>query len=396
MVKLIVFLVIVFASLIGGVSLLVNGIRWIIKSSRNEECFRIINVFKGNIIFLAGIIILMTIYICITQITAHTTDIKDSDGKTVSGSIAELKKVNLNGHDEWISIRGRNKEAPVLLFLAGGPGGTQMAATRYSLSQLEDNFVVVNWDQPGSGKSYNCMKRSDITPETYVKDGIALTEYLKDRFGQEKIYLMGESWGSALGIFIISEKPEYYAGFIGTGQMVDFAGTERLDYKKAMEIAEEKGDTKTLQKLASEGEPPYYDGNISLRSATYLNYLLSYMEANPEITNGGFHTFRDMFSSEYGIVDSINYLRGIINTFNVVYPQLYETDLRKDYAKLHVPVYFFLGRHDVNAPTSLSEEYYKVLDAPQKKLVWFEHSGHNPWISESDLFVKETLKAFRK
>lgn len=132
-----------------------------------------------------------------------------------------------------------NKDAPILLFLAGGPGGTQMAAFRYELEELEKHFVVVNWDQPGSGKSYHCMNRKYISVQTYIEDGVALTEYLRERFGQEKIYLMGESWGSALGIFMIDNKPEYYAGFIGTGQMVDFAKTERLDYQKAMEIAKE-------------------------------------------------------------------------------------------------------------------------------------------------------------
>lgn len=119
---------------------------------------------------------------------------------------------------------------PILLFLAGGPGGTQMAATRYELAELEKHFVVVNWDQPGSGKSYHCMKRNAITTQTYIEDGVALTEYLREEFGQEQIYLMGESWGSALGIFLINERPEYYAGFIGTGQMVDFAETEKIDY----------------------------------------------------------------------------------------------------------------------------------------------------------------------
>ena len=119
------------------------------------------------------------------------------------------------------------------------PWCEQGAAVRYELEELEKHFVVVNWEQPGSGKSYHCMNRKYIFVQTYIEDGVALTEYLRERFGQEKIYLMGESWGSALGIFMIDNKPEYYAGFIGTGQMVDFAKTERLDYQKAMEIAKE-------------------------------------------------------------------------------------------------------------------------------------------------------------
>lgn len=213
---------------------------------------------------------------------------------------------------------------------------------------LEKNFVVVNWEQPGS----------------------------------------------ALGIFLSDERPEYYAGVIGTGQMVDFKETEKIDYAKAMEIAESKGDEATINKLLEQGEAPYNNGNIALKSATYLNYISEYMTKDPNITNGGYNTFRDMFASEYGILDSINYMLGVMNTFNVVYPQLYEVDLRKSYAKIDVPVYFFLGRHDINAPTSLAEEYYNLLEAPEKELIWFEHSGHSPWLNETDLFVQETLRVF--
>ena len=108
------------------------------------------------------------------------------------------------------------------------------------------------------------------------------------------------------------------------------------------------------------------------KSAEYLNYLSSYMNSNPKIQNSGYQTFRDIFSSEYSILDKINYLRGIVNTFNYVYPQLYDIDLRTDYSKINVPIYFFLGRHDINAPISLVENYLNVLEAPHKEIIWFE------------------------
>jgi len=269
-----------------------------------------------------------------------------------------------------------------------------MAAVRHELSELEKYFVVVNWDQPGSGKSYGAEKIDKITVQTYMDDGYALTEYLKERFAQEKIYLMGESWGSALGIFLIKAFPQSYHAFIGTGQMIDFSETERLDYQKAMEIAHEKGDEKMVEKLKKNGMPPYYGDNITWKSAVYLNYLSAYMASNPAIDNPGYNTLRDIGASEYGLVDKINYVRGIINTFNNVYQQLYEIDLRTDYNKLEVPVYFFLGRHDVNAPTVLVEEYLQVLQAPEKDIIWFEHSGHSPWINEQDRFVEQVISTF--
>jgi pimeloyl-ACP methyl ester carboxylesterase len=277
------------------------------------------------------------------------------------------------------------------LFLAGGPGGSQMAAVRHDLAELEKHFVVVNWDQPGSGKSYYAAAKNSLVVDDYVEDGLSLTEYLCERFGQKKIYIVGESWGSALGIFLASDRPNRYHAVIGTGQMVDFLETELMDYDKALEIAQENGDDNKIKKLKANGRPPYFGSDVTWNSAEYLNYLSAYMSNNPKVQNNGYNTFRDIFSPEYGIIDKINFFRGIISTFNHVYPQLYDIDLRVDYKKLEVPVYFFLGRYDINAPTSLVEAYVDVLDAPIKEIVWFEHSGHNPWINESDKFVEELL-----
>ena len=390
MVGIIALLVLTAALLILLAAEAVIGIRCLIKrhtgTLASKQCIR----FKRNSLLLVITAALTGGYILFSQFAASTPPIKDENGRVIEGSIAELKQVNLNGRKEWISIRGENSDNPVLLFLAGGPGGTQMSAVRLELSQLEKHFVVVVWDQPGSGKSYSAGGKN-LTVDTYIEDGLALTEYLRQRFGQEKIYLVGESWGSALGMFLASESPGSYYAMIGTGQMVDFVETENMDYDKAIEIAEGKGDTEKIEKLRKNGRPPYYGSDVTWKSNEYLNYLYIYMARNPEIHNSGLNTFDYIFTSEYGLMDKINYLRGIVSTFNHVYPQLYGTDLRKDYSRLEVPVYFFLGRHDINAPTSLTEDYYTVLEAPHKEIIWFEHSGHSPWISESDKFVSELL-----
>jgi len=349
---------------------------------------------KKTMVFFAATMILNAGLVTVSQLTASTPRIVDENGNTPENSIAELRQLELNGRKQWISLRGWDKNAPVLLFLAGGPGGTQMAAVRHELAELEKHFVVVNWDQPGSGKSYYAERTKNITPQTYIEDGHALTEYLKERFSQDKIYLLGESWGSALAIFLAHEYPESYHAVIGTGQMVDFAETERMDYAKAIEIAQSKGDTALIKRLIANGEPPYYGDDVTWKSAVYLNYLSAYMASNPNIQNPGYNTFRDIGSSEYGLLDKVNFLRGIIYTYNHVYQQLYTIDMRTDYTKLEVPVYFFLGRYDVNAPTVLAEEYMQVLDAPDKKIVWFEHSGHSPWINEPVKFVNEVLSCF--
>jgi pimeloyl-ACP methyl ester carboxylesterase len=396
MIQFILFLILTVlsaAALVWIVILLAySGIACIMKKPVRKPLARI----KRTLIFFAAVMILNAGLITFSQLNASTPPIVDENGNTPKNSIAELRAIELNGRKQWISIRGWKKDAPVLLFLAGGPGGTQMAAVRHELAELEKHFVVVNWDQPGSGKSYYADKIKNITAQTYILDGHALTEYLKERFSQEKIYLMGESWGSALGVFLVDKYPESYHALIGTGQMVDFVETERMDYAKAMEIARSKGDSAIVEQLLANGEPPYYGNDVTWKSAVYLNYLNNYMTSNPNIHNPGYNTLRDIGSSEYGLLDKINFFRGIVNTFNHVYQQLYSIDLRKDHAKLQVPVYFFLGRYDVNAPVVLAEEYEQVLDAPGKGIVWFEHSGHNPWINERDRFAEEVISCFLK
>ncbi|MEO8285223.1 MAG: alpha/beta hydrolase [Chloroflexota bacterium] len=328
--------------------------------------------------------------VIVSQLSAYTPAIVDSRGKSVPGSIATLQTVDLNGSEQWISIRAKSVSSPVLLWLAGGPGGSQLATERFHLGRLEDHFVVVNWEQPGAGKSYSSVSHSNLTAERYIADSYALVQYLKARFNQQKVYLAGESWGSALGIWLVQRYPEQFYAFIGTGQMVDFVQTELYDYNFAMQLAEARGDTGKLDALKAQGPPPYYTGDVTWKQASYLLDGFNYMNQDPNIANDdGFDTFKDILSSEYGLYDKASWARGVFDSGTVMFPQLWKAgvDFRRDAPSLSVPVYFLLGRHDVNAPTALAEEYYGLLRAPRKELVWFERSGHNPWVTEASRFA---------
>jgi len=395
MIQTISLLLLILVSVISLTTVVILLIWRLIAEATNRTNKKQLERLRRSVVFFITTVILNSGIIALSQVFASTPKILDKKQNIPPKSITELAKIELNGRKQWISIRGFDDSKPILLFLAGGPGGTQMAAVRHDLAELEKHFIVVGWDQPGSGKSYHAQAIKDITVETYISDGHALTRYLTQRFGQEKIYLVGESWGSALGIFLVDRYPEYYHGFIGTGQMVDFVETEILDYKKAMEIARDKNDIATLKKLETNGPPPYYGKDVTWKSAVYLNYLSAYMASDPAIHNPGYKTLRDIFSSEYGLLDKINFFRGIINTYNHVYQKLYGIDLRNGYTRLNVPVFFFEGRHDINAPPSLVEEYFEILECPKKEIVWFEHSGHSPWINESDKFVEELLLRFK-
>lgn len=342
-----------------------------------------------TLIFVLGIVTVSS------QHMAYTPPIVDANGNAVSGSIAQLKKVKLNGSDEWITIRGKNKDNPILLFLAGGPGGSQLSETRDQLKALEDKFVIVDWDQAGSGKSYNAAKIDSLTPKRYIEDAHELTKFLCQKFNKKKIYVCGESWGSALGIMLVKKYPEIFYAFVGTGQMISFVDTELYCYNTAIQIAKEKGDTKTVQKLKSQSPPPYYS-KVTSKSASYLMYLSNHMSKDTNISNPGYHTLRDIAAPEYGLYDKLNFVLGMINTFDHVYPQLYGIDFRKQIKKIDVPVYFLEGRRDVNTPTKLAQEYCDMLNAPNKKLIWFEHSGHDPWMNEPKKFCNTIVNVLLK
>ena len=227
-----------------------------------------------------------------------------------------------------------------------------------------------------------------LTPERYIEDAHTLVLLLRQRFDQEKVYVLGESWGSALGIMLVQRYPELFHAFIGTGQMVAFLENDQLCYDFALDWAQARGDTAKIAKLSQQGPPPYYGKDVAWNEAAFLMDTFTYMNQNPAIADNGANTFRDLAAPEYGLYDKLNWFRGVIDTLGVVYPQLWEVDFRQQATHLEVPVYFFIGRYDINAPTILTEQYFELLDAPHKEIVWFEHSGHTPWVSESGLFVQ--------
>ncbi len=333
-----------------------------------------------------GVVLVSAVAVWLSQVYATTPPITDAQGQVVPGSVATLEKVTLGDSEQWISIRGRNVNNPVLLFLAGGPGGSQLTTARHELAGLEEHLVVVNWEQPGAGKSFNAVDRSTLTPERYVSDAHELVLYLRERFNQDKIYILGESWGSALGIMLVQRYPELFYAHIGTAQMVAFLETDLLCYDFAINLAEEQGNPQRAAQLRQQGPPPYYGKDVAWQQVNYLKDTYAYMDQNPAIING-FNTPRDLTSPEYGLLDTVNWIRGPLDTLGVVYQQLWDVDFRQQAPQLEVPVYFLIGRHDVNAPSALIEEYYELLDAPHKELIWFEHSGHSPWVSESEKFV---------
>lgn len=188
----------------------------------------------------------------------RTKKIKNPDGTIASESITSLEKVMLGNLNQYILIRGKNKNNPVLLFLHGGPGSAQIGfAPRYQHS-LEDDFVVVNWDQRGAGKSYSeNIPKDTMTLEHFISDANELVDYLCHRFGRSKIFLVGHSWGSVLGSMLVYCYPEKFEAYIGIGQVVNMNDNERLSYQYVLKEAKKSNNKRAVKSLEGIGEPPY-------------------------------------------------------------------------------------------------------------------------------------------
>ncbi|MBK9007227.1 MAG: alpha/beta hydrolase [Anaerolineae bacterium] len=335
--------------------------------------------------------LLLVAVVIYSQWTAHTPAILGADGKNLPGSIASLEKVKLGGVDQWLIIRGHDVNKPVLLFLSGGPGASESARVLRFNSELEKHFVVVIWEQRGCGKSYPSLNpKSDLTIDQYVSDVIELSELLRVRFKEQKIYLVGHSWGTIIGALAAQQRSDLFHAYIGTAQMVDVRATDQMIYDLVLEHSIQTGDTDFAQTLEKQGPPPYFGKSPIKPYATLFGREYQFFEV-PNIKDETYRREGDAIQlmlkqPEYGWLDRVYYLLGLMNTFNVVYPQLQELDFRVDAARLDLPVYIVLGRHDMNNPSSIPEEYFNLLEAPKKELIFFENSGHGMIWEEADLF----------
>jgi pimeloyl-ACP methyl ester carboxylesterase len=346
---------------------------------------------RGQMIFVLSVILLLAVMVAASQWLAHTPPILGKDGKPLPNSIASLEKIKLGGVDQWLIIRGEDVNKPVLLFLSGGPGSSEAGRVMRFNQELEKHFVVVIWEQRGCAKSYPALNpKSALTVDQYTADIIELTNMLRERFDENKIYLVGHSWGSIIGTRAAQAHPDLFHAYIGTAQMVNARETDQIIYHKLLEHSRQTGDMKFVQTLEKLGEPPYFGKSPIQPYSTLFGREYAVFQG-PDIKDEAFRQEGDLLlllfkQPEYGWLDRLYYLLSLKDTFNAVYPQLQEFDLRLDATTLNLPVYMILGRYDINGTYWLAEEYFNTLQAPHKQLYIFENSGHGMIWEEAEKY----------
>ena len=316
---------------------------------------------------------------------ASTAPIHDTRGHTLAGSVAELTRLHVGGHDLSMMIRGDSTTSPVLLYLAGGPGGTDIGALRRHSQGLERDFVVATYDQRGSGGSYDQLDpTSTLTLANAVSDTVTVSNYLRNRFHQDKIILVGNSWGSILGVLAAQARPELYRAFVGAGQMVDIRATDRVYYTDTLAWARRTGKTGIADTLTKNGPPPYQN---SLKYEQVLGHeadVYPYDDTVNDESVGGFST--NLFVKEYSLLTQLHNLGAAFEVLTVLYPQLQGIDFRTQVRQLQVPVYLVQGRHETPGRAQPAAQWFALLQAPYKQLITCDTCGHRTLFEQPELF----------
>jgi len=309
----------------------------------------------------------------------------DKNGNILTGSISEKIHVNINGLEMGMFIKSKDATHPVLLYLHGGM--PDYFLTRKYPTGLEDYFTVVWWDQRGSGISYNAnIPPESMNLEQMLSDTKEVTNYLRKRFGKEKIYLMGHSGGTFIGIQMAARAPELYYAYIGVAQMSNQLISERLAYEYMLKQFKEEGNQKMVRKL--ESAPVTFSGGIS---DSYLSLRDVSMHS---LGIGTTHEMKSVITGillpsftcrEYTLSEKINMWRGKSRSgVSILWDKMLATDFAVQIPKIVIPVYFFHGVFDYTVSYVLAKDYFEKLKAPQKGFYTFKQSAHSPLFEEPE------------
>lgn len=309
----------------------------------------------------------------------------DKNGRSLPGSLSEKIQVTINGLKQGMFIKSKDLTNPVLLYLHGGMPD-YFLTQRYPTG-LENCFTVVWWEQRGSGLSYSAdIPIETMTVEQFISDTLEMTNYLRHRFAKEKIYLMGHSGGTFIGLHTVARAPELYYAYIGVAQMSYQLKSEWLAYEYMLEQFQKNGNEKMVRKL--EAAPVTMTGGIPKAYLTVRDWAMH------PLGIGTTHDMKSVISGifilsllcrEYTLREKINLWRGKIRSgVDILWNEMIATDLSKQVTQLALPVYFFEGLHDYTCSYSLAKDYFEKLKAPLKGFYTFEQSAHSPIFEEPE------------
>lgn len=305
--------------------------------------------------------------------------ILDSNRQIVSpNGVDEMIKVRINGIDQWLSIRGKDRRNPILLFLHGGPASPAMPEDYTFQTPWEDYFTVVQWDQRGAGKTYAANAEQAMAPgmsvEGMTEDAVQVVQYLRQRFGKQKIFLLGHSWGSVLGVELAQRHPDWFYAYISVGQVVNGRHNEEQGYAFALREAIAHGNQQAVREL--EAIAPYPGNALTIdRVGVRSKWEMYYGGLAWGRKDYQFEDDAESLSPDYSRQDLQAIGKGSLFSLNHLLQPLLAVDF-DHVVRFGCPVIVFVGQHDYTTPHELAEQWFAHIQAPSKRLVVFADSAH--------------------
>lgn len=322
----------------------------------------------------------------------RTPAFRDRAGGVLANSVAEAGTMRIGGIDQWMLLRGRDVGNPLLVYLHGGPGSSETGFVRAYNAELEDHYTVAYWDQRGAGRSFSTeIPSASMTIEQFLADLDELVDCLLTRFGKTKLVVVGHSWGSVIGALYAARHPAKVAAYVGVGQVADMTASEAASYAFVLSEAERRGNAKALAALRALGPPPH-----ELKAlAQQRRWLNAFGGATGPNLGLSAMTWKALRTPEASLWDFVRLFRGSLFSLRALWSDLMSLELEREAARFEVPVFFVLGRRDMQVVAEVSARYFEALEVPVKELVWFEQSGHFPAFEEPEKFHRLMLEKVR-
>lgn len=293
--------------------------------------------------------------------------------------VQELFTAKIGGIDQWISVRGQDRDNPLLLFVHGGPASPAMPVAWTFQRPWEEYFTVVQWDQRGAGKTYLANDPDKVAPtihiDRFVKDVLEVIKLLRERYDKRKVVLVAHSWGTIIALQAAIEKPEWIHAYVGIGQVISVRENERVSYEFALETARREGNKTAVRELEAlapyPGEKPLTRERIIIQRKWAQHYggLSAYRSDSDYYFNA------PKLSPLYDAADRKAIDQGNMLTLGRILKEWAAVDYR-NIRKVSFPVVMFMGRHDYTTPSAPTARWLEQLEAPVKHAVWFEHASH--------------------
>jgi pimeloyl-ACP methyl ester carboxylesterase len=306
--------------------------------------------------------------------------IADARRIDTSAGIDELRSIDVGGIKQWISVRGRDRRNPILLFVHGGPGSPMMPASWFWQTPWEEYFTVVQWDQRGAGKTGASNDPAKVGPTITVDrmtaDGEEVIQYLRATYHQDKIFLLGHSWGTIIGVNVAQRHPEWLYAYIGMGQAVYGGDNERIGYQFALDEARARHDRTAITELEKLAPYPNPDGSVPIdKILVQRKWVIAYGGLTWHRSTYDYEQNVSRLSPEYTRADFAALARDDLTSLKQLLGPPNVLDYRP-ITTFRCPIFVFAGRYDYETVSEVAHAWYERLTAPKKGFVWFEHSAH--------------------